>query len=146
MKRFGFKIIVGIDQTVGRLVGRDPEPMADPVVDPLFGYGGSRLLEMTVLESPGEDWVLSADASLLFVSMPFVGKVAVVDTASWDVDAIETSQEACANCSIDLDVVRAWTAEPAGRCTFDDPLDLVLDPPRFLSFMPVKGNAGNGVI
>ena len=31
------------------------------VVDPLFGYGSSKLLTMVFLHSPGEDWALSAD-------------------------------------------------------------------------------------
>lgn len=59
---------------------------ADPsisVVDPLFGYGGSKLLALVDLPSPGEDWVLSKDQTLLFVSLPDSGRVAVVDTESW---------------------------------------------------------------
>jgi len=55
------------------------------VVDPLFGYGNSKLLAMVFLKSPGEDWVLSADGERLFVSMPDAGAVAVVDTASWKI-------------------------------------------------------------
>src|SRR6185436_17629419 len=31
------------------------------VVDPLFGFGGSKLLAMLFLDSPGEDWALAAD-------------------------------------------------------------------------------------
>lgn len=56
------------------------------VVDPLFGYGNSRLLTMTFLSSPGEDWALTADGGRLFVSMPDAGKVAVVDTATFKVE------------------------------------------------------------
>ena len=55
------------------------------VVDPLFGFGGSKLLTMILLDSPGEDWVLSKDASELYVSMPLSNAVAVVDTATWKV-------------------------------------------------------------
>ena len=55
------------------------------VVDPLFGYGGSKLIDMVFLESPGMDWVLNADESRLFISMPGADKVAVVDTLSWEV-------------------------------------------------------------
>jgi DNA-binding beta-propeller fold protein YncE len=55
------------------------------VVDPLFGYGGSRLLAMVTLRSPGEDWALSADRRRLFVSMPGAGQVAVVDTVKFAV-------------------------------------------------------------
>jgi len=55
------------------------------VVDPLFGYGNTKLLATTPLRSTGEDWALSADQKLLFVSMPDSGQVAVVDTATWKV-------------------------------------------------------------
>ncbi len=55
------------------------------VVDPLFGFGGSKLLAMVDLEARGEDWALSADQSTLFVSMPAAGRVALVDTRKWAV-------------------------------------------------------------
>jgi len=55
------------------------------VVDPIFGFGGSKLLTMVFLDSPGEDWALSADGDRLFVSMPLAGAVAVVETRGWKV-------------------------------------------------------------
>ena len=55
------------------------------VVDPRFNYGGTRLLAMTQLRSPGADWALTSDQRKLFVSMPLAGQVAAVDTASWKV-------------------------------------------------------------
>ncbi len=55
------------------------------VVDPLFGFGNSQLLAMVFLKSPGEDWALTADGTRLFVSMPEVGRVAVVETDAWKV-------------------------------------------------------------
>jgi DNA-binding beta-propeller fold protein YncE len=55
------------------------------IVDPLFGFGGSKLLAMVELESRGEDWALTADQSRLFVSMPEANKVAVVDTRKWEI-------------------------------------------------------------
>ncbi len=55
------------------------------VVDPLFGYGTTKLLAMLFLESRGEDWALTPDQSTLFVSMPRLNKVAVADTALWKV-------------------------------------------------------------
>jgi YVTN family beta-propeller protein len=61
------------------------------VIDPLIGFGGSRLLTLILLKSPGEDWALTSDRTKLFVSMPLVNQVAVVDTTSWKVVAdIET--------------------------------------------------------
>jgi DNA-binding beta-propeller fold protein YncE len=57
------------------------------VVDPLFGFGGSKLLSYVVLKSRGEDWVLSSDQRRLYVSMPESSAVAVVDTTAWSVVA-----------------------------------------------------------
>lgn len=55
------------------------------VIDPLLSFGSSKLLTMVFLKSPGEDWVLSRDRRRLFVSMPPVNQVAVVDAANWKV-------------------------------------------------------------
>ncbi|HYU32828.1 MAG TPA: YncE family protein [Thermoanaerobaculia bacterium] len=55
------------------------------VVDPLFGFGGTKLLAMLSLQSPGEDWALTADQKRLFISQPDAGRVAVADTAGWKV-------------------------------------------------------------
>jgi YVTN family beta-propeller protein len=55
------------------------------VVDPLFGFGGSKLLAMVDLPGRGEDWVLAPDQSSLYVSIPTADKVAVVDTRTWQV-------------------------------------------------------------
>jgi len=55
------------------------------VIDPRFGYGGSRLLAMLALKSPGEDWIASPDQAKLFVSMPESDQVAVADTITWNV-------------------------------------------------------------
>jgi YVTN family beta-propeller protein len=55
------------------------------VIDPLLSYGGSKLLTLVMLRSPGEDWVLSGDGEKLFVTMPLINQVAVIDTRSWRV-------------------------------------------------------------
>ncbi|HEX7151260.1 MAG TPA: hypothetical protein VF618_07210 [Thermoanaerobaculia bacterium] len=55
------------------------------VIDPLLGFGGSKLLTAVTLASPGADWVLSRDQRRLFVSMPLVNQVAVIDTEKWEV-------------------------------------------------------------
>ena len=55
------------------------------VIDPFSGFGGSKLYTLVALPSPGEDWVLSRDKKRLYVSMPLVNQVAVVDTVSWKV-------------------------------------------------------------
>jgi DNA-binding beta-propeller fold protein YncE len=53
------------------------------VVDPLFGFGGSKLLALVQLPGPGADWAATTDGSRVFVSVPSANAVAVVDTHSW---------------------------------------------------------------
>jgi YVTN family beta-propeller protein len=55
------------------------------VIDPLSGFGGSKLYTLVPLLASGEDWAMSDDKRRLFVSLPLVNKVAVIDTASWKV-------------------------------------------------------------
>ena len=55
------------------------------VIDPLLGFGGSKLLTAVGLQSPGVDWALTSDQKRLFVSMPLVNRVAVIDAESWRV-------------------------------------------------------------
>lgn len=57
------------------------------VIDPLLGFGSSKLLTLVMLKSPGEDWVQKASDEKLFVSMPLVNQIAVVDTSTWKVVA-----------------------------------------------------------
>ena len=55
------------------------------VIDPLLGFGSSKLLTLVMLKSPGEDWAQKSSDEKLFVSMPLVNQVAVVDTSTWKV-------------------------------------------------------------
>ena len=55
------------------------------VIDPLLGFGGSKLLTLVMMKSPGEDWVLTEDREKLFVTLPLVNQVAVIDTRTWKV-------------------------------------------------------------
>lgn len=57
------------------------------VIDPFSGLGATKLYTLVALESPGEDWILSRDQKRLYVSMPLINQVAIVDTASWQVIA-----------------------------------------------------------
>lgn len=57
------------------------------VIDPLGGFGGSKLFTLINLRSSGEDWALSADKKRLYVSMPAINQLAVIDIPSWTVIA-----------------------------------------------------------
>src|ERR1700754_1286476 len=52
------------------------------VIDPLLGFGASKLLTLVMLKSPGEDWVQKLSDEKLFVSMPGANQIAVVDTST----------------------------------------------------------------
>jgi DNA-binding beta-propeller fold protein YncE len=55
------------------------------VIDPLLGFGASKLLTLVMLKSPGEDWAQKNTDEKLFVSMPGANQIAVVDTNTWKV-------------------------------------------------------------
>jgi YVTN family beta-propeller protein len=57
------------------------------VIDPFSSFGTSRLYTLIPLPGPGTDWVMTANQKRLYVSMPAVNQVAVIDTATWKVIA-----------------------------------------------------------
>ena len=60
------------------------------VVDPRFGFGGTKLLALVTLPGVGEDWALSIDGTRLFVSVPSADRIVAVETAGWTIEgAIE---------------------------------------------------------
>ncbi len=97
------------------------------VVDPLFGFGGTKLLALVPLASPGEDWVLSADGARLFVTQPKAGRVAVVDTATWRVAANLAVDGSPGRVELQPDGHYLWVAREGGVTviTADDGLPTV---------------------
>ena len=84
------------------------------VIDPLLGFGGSKLLTLVLLKSRGEDWVLTSDRSKVFVSMPRVNQVAVVDTTTWKViDNIEAGIKPSV-LAVQPDEKYLWVANESG--------------------------------
>ena len=57
------------------------------VVDPRFGFGGTKLLALVPLSARGADWAVGPGGRRIFVAMPEVNRVALVDTQSWKVAA-----------------------------------------------------------
>ena len=53
------------------------------VVDPLFGFGNTKLLTMIRLKGNAVDWALSDDQSRLYIATPSSDRVTVVNTAAW---------------------------------------------------------------
>jgi len=57
------------------------------VIDPINGFGGSKLITRVNLNSPGVDWVLSKDQKTLYVATPLTREVAIIDTDTWKTTA-----------------------------------------------------------
>ncbi len=89
------------------------------VIDPLLGFGGSKLFTLVMLKSPGEDWALTRDGENLFVTLPLINQVAVVNTRNWkvsnylDVDAKPT------RIMVQPDQQYVWVANDGGVTVID---------------------------
>lgn len=85
------------------------------VVDPRFGFGGSRLLQRVALSAPGRDWAEQGDTLLVALED---STVVTLDTTRWDITDIRP-----------LDAERL-AVDPAGRIWALTPQDVhVLGPP-----------------
>lgn len=85
------------------------------VVDPLFGYGNTKLLALVPLLSPAEDWALTAgDQPILFTSLRGTGKVAVIDATNWRVLKNVEAGPGAGRMAIDPEGGAAWVTHAAG--------------------------------
>jgi YVTN family beta-propeller protein len=90
------------------------------VIDPLLGFGSSKLLTLVMLKSPGEDWAQKNSEEKLFVSMPLVNQLAVVDTSTWKVVAnIDTGMKPT-RVRLQPDERYLWVGNDAGGVTVID--------------------------
>jgi len=90
------------------------------VIDPLLGFGTSKLLTLVMLKSPGEDWAQKNNEEKLFVSMPLVNQLAVVDTSIWKVVAnIDTGMKPT-RVRLQPDERYLWVGNDAGGVTVID--------------------------
>ena len=55
------------------------------VIDPVKGFGRTKLYTIVPLPAVGEDWALDDERGLLYVSLPSKNQLAVVNTADWKV-------------------------------------------------------------
>lgn len=89
------------------------------VIDPLMGYGGSKLLTLVMLKSPGEDWLLSRDGERLFVTLPLINQVAVVETRRWKVTDYIDAGTKPARIMAQPDQQYVWVANETGVMVID---------------------------
>lgn len=103
-----------VDLNAYQIVTLNVEPSI-AVIDPLLGFGGSKLLTAVTLQSPGLDWAMSRDQRLIFVSMPLVNRVAVIDTESWSV--VKNIDTGFRPGRVLLDGAMLWVAHENERAT-----------------------------
>ncbi len=89
------------------------------VVDPRFGFGGTKLLALVPLPGNGADWVLSADGNRLFVSIPTANQVAVIDTATWRPSGAVGGLDRPARLVLERDGRHVWTTTETGVAVID---------------------------
>ena len=89
------------------------------VIDPLLGFGGSKLLALAMLKSPGEDWVLTGDRTKLFVSMPGANHVAIVDTITWKVRTNIATGVRPVRLALQPDEKYLWVGDDTGATVID---------------------------
>lgn len=96
------------------------------VIDPLLGFGGSKLLTLVMLKSPGEDWLLTREGDKLFVTLPLIDQVAVVDTRSWKVTNYLDAGSKPTRIIVQPDQQYLWVANDGkdGGVTVIDPASL----------------------
>lgn len=80
------------------------------VIDPLLGFGGSKLLTLVMLKSPGEDWVLTRSGEKLFVTLPSINQVALINARNWAVETYIDAGTKPTRITVQPDQQYVWVA------------------------------------
>ena len=95
-------------------LNRDPSLT---VIDPQGGYGGSRVLALLPLDSPGGDWVIGQNPQRAYVAEPVAGKIAAIDLDHWQRHA---TAEVAATGTLLLQAGQGlWSTDAAGVTLLD---------------------------
>ena len=89
------------------------------VIDPLSGFGGSKLLTLVPLKSPGEDWVMTDDNKRLYVSLPASNQLALIDVPTWKVIANIDAGVKPMRVALQHDQKYLWVANEDGVTVID---------------------------
>ncbi|MBV8283628.1 MAG: YncE family protein, partial [Candidatus Eremiobacteraeota bacterium] len=84
------------------------------VVNPLSGFGGTKLLALVNLPGPGEDWALAPDGRRLYVSVPTADRVTAIDTVTWAVAAEAKGLPGASRLALQADGHRLWVDSREG--------------------------------
>ena len=85
------------------------------VIDPLLGFGGSKLITLVLLGGEGADWVLTTDQQTLFISLPLANEVVAVDTSTWKVTSRIAVGEQPGRLALQPDGARLWVATAGAK-------------------------------
>jgi DNA-binding beta-propeller fold protein YncE len=83
------------------------------VIDPIKGFGRTKLFTTVILPGVGADWASTADDSRVFVTIPGDGRVAVINTHSWRVDTLLAAGSRPTRAAMDV-VGRLWVTDDNG--------------------------------
>jgi YVTN family beta-propeller protein len=86
------------------------------VLDPVKGFGRTRLYTTVLLPGVGADWAATPDDRRIFVTIPSTGKVAVVNTHSWRVDTLLAAGAKPTRTAMDR-AGRVWVTDDAGAAS-----------------------------
>jgi hypothetical protein len=89
------------------------------VIDPLLGFGGSKLLALVLLGGEGADWTLTPDHLTLFVSVPALNEVVAVDTQTWKVATRIAVARKPQRMALQPDAGYLWVATDEGVSVID---------------------------
>jgi DNA-binding beta-propeller fold protein YncE len=89
------------------------------VIDPLFGFGGSKLLALVILGGEGADWTLTPDHQMLFVSVPVLNEVVAVDTQTWKIATRIAVGQKPQRMALQPDAGYLWVATEKGASVID---------------------------
>jgi DNA-binding beta-propeller fold protein YncE len=98
-----------LDLNVYHVLALNDDPSIS-VVDPLFGFGGTKLLALVKLDAAGADWAIAADQRRVFVALPEAHQVAMVDTSTWEIGARTAVAGHPARIVVQPDGGRLWVA------------------------------------
>jgi YVTN family beta-propeller protein len=117
------------------------------VIDPILGFGRTKLLASVPLGTRAADWAQSVSGHRLFISLPDVGRIAVVDTDSWKVVRQLPVGETPTRLLVQPESERLWVTFAGGLSVIDmTTLEVVgsvqlATTPHALAFAPDGGLA-----
>lgn len=85
VKHGQISIVTPVEDLNGHYLMAMARSNAIAVIDPVKGFGRTRLFTAIALPSPGADWAATKDDGRVFVTSPDSGVVSVIDTHAWRV-------------------------------------------------------------